>query len=110
MEKTQSIFVETFGDSPFIRVLDFFLTFSEFDYSKSQVAHEVGISRVTIEGVWNKLIKEKFLKKTRIVGRGQMYSLDKTNARVRELLQLDLRLSAARANEEQKEMIIQQAH
>lgn len=101
MEKTKTIFVETFGDSPYIRVLDFFLTFSEFDYSKSQVTQEVGISHVTIEGVWTKLIKEKFLKKTRVVGRAEMYSLDKTNTRVKELLQLDIRLSTAIVNEEQ---------
>ena len=100
MEKTKSIFVETFGDSPTIIVLDFFLTFSEFDYSKSQVAAEIGISRITMEAIWNKLIKNGFLKKTRVIGRAEMYRLNKSNQKVKELLELDFKLSKAAADEE----------
>ena len=100
MEKAKTIFVETFGDSPNIKVLDFFLTFSEFDYSKSQIAEEVGISRVTIEPIWNKLVKSKFLIKTRTVGRAEMYKLNKADPKVRELMDLSFRLSAAAADSE----------
>ncbi len=105
MEKTKTVFVETFGDSPNIKVLDFFLTFSEFDYSKSQIAEEVGISRITIEPIWNRLIKSKFLIKTRTVGRAQMYRLNKSNLKVKELMNLSFKLSAAAANEEMKETL-----
>lgn len=86
-----------------VKVLDFFLTFSEFDYSKSQVADEIGISRITVEPIWKKLIKNSFLQKTRIVGRAEMYRLNKTSPRVKELLELDLKLSAAAADEEFEE-------
>ncbi|MBI5046218.1 hypothetical protein HZC07_00610 [Candidatus Micrarchaeota archaeon] len=95
MEKTKTAFVETFGESPTIKVLDFFLTFSEFDYSKTQVAQEIGISRITIEPIWEKLVKDNFVKKSRTIGRAEMYVLNKSNPRVKELLELDRRLSAA---------------
>lgn len=103
MEKTKTVFVETFGDSPRVRVLDFFLTFSEFDYSKSQVAAEIGISRVTIEPIWNYLIKSGFLKESRIVGRAEMYCLNKSNPKVKELLELGFKLSSAAADEEMED-------
>ena len=106
MEKTKSIFVETFGDSPTIRTLDFFLTFGEFDYSKSQVAGETGISRITIEPIWAKLIKDGLIVKTRVVGRAQMYLLDKTNPKVRELLELNSWLGSVAAVEQVEEMKI----
>ncbi len=103
MEKTNTIFVETFGNSPKIRVLDFFLTFSEFDYSKSQVAAETDVSRITVVPIWDKLIRDRFLVKTRIVGRAEMYKLNKTNPKVKELLELNFKLSSAAANEEIEE-------
>lgn len=99
MEAKQSIFVETFGESPLIKVLDFFLTFSSFDYSKSQVAEETGISRVTLDKIWNELIKKNIIIKTRTIGRADMYKLNVTNQRVRVLMDLDFKLSSAYADE-----------
>ena len=94
----KSIFREafgSFGDSPFLKVLDFFLTFQYFDYSKSQVAKEAGISRTTIEDIWKFLIKNGFIKKTRVVGRADMYQLNKEDLKVKALIELDMRLSGA---------------
>jgi hypothetical protein len=91
MEK--SIFRQVFGDTPFLKVLDFLLTFQEFDYSKSQVAGEVGISRVTIDEIWKDYIKKGFIKKTRIVGRAELYKLNRTDPTVKALIELDMKLS-----------------
>jgi hypothetical protein len=99
----RSIFREvfgSFGDTPFLKVLDFFITFQEFDYSKSQVAKEVGISRVTIEGLWRDLIKKEFIKKTRIVGRAELYKLDRTDPTIKALIELDMKLSGIYARKQ----------
>ncbi len=106
MERSTSIFVEVFGDSPSIRILDFFLTFSGFDYSKSQVASEAGVSRITLEPIWQKFIQNGFIKKTRVIGRAEMYQLNKQNAKVKTLLELDLRLSKTAADEAAKEELL----
>jgi len=101
MEKT--IFREafgSFGDSPFLKVLDFFITFQEFDYSKSQVAKEVGISRITIEQMWKDLIKKEFIKKTRTVGRAELYKLNRTEPTIKALIELDMKLSGIYARKQ----------
>ncbi len=98
--ETKSVFLETFGESPMIKVLDFFLTYHNFDYSKSQVAEETGISRITIENIWNRLIKADIIVKTRIVGRAELYKLNRQNPKVKALVELDFKLSGAAAREE----------
>ncbi len=107
MKEMKSAFVNTFGDSPMVRVLDFFLTFDSFDYSKSQVADEVGISRVTIEDIWSKLIKNQIITKSRNIGRAEMYKLNKDNPKVKILIELDLKLSSVLADKEiEKEILV----
>jgi len=100
MEAKNSIFVETFGEAPIIRVLDFFLTFDNFDYSKSQVAEETGVSRITLDSIWAELVSKKVIVKTRTIGRAEMFKLNKENPKVKVLLELSLRLAAAVADEE----------
>lgn len=100
VEAKESMFVETFGDTPWLKVLDFFLTFRGFDYSKTQVARETGVSRVTIEKIWKDLIKEKMIVKTRKIGRAEMYKLNEENPKVKILTELGLKLASAYAEEE----------
>ncbi len=100
-----SIFVETFGKTAFIKVLDFFLTYQNFDYSKSQVAEEVGISRVTMEKIWKILIKREIIKKTRVIGRATLYRLNKENPVVKALIDLDFKISSLHAHRESEKLI-----
>jgi len=100
MEARNSIFVETFGETPVVKVLDFFLTFDSFDYSKSQVAEETGVSRITLDKIWEEFVSQKILVKTRSIGRADMYKLNKENPRVKILLELGLKLASAFAEEE----------
>ncbi len=93
MEKTKSAFVMAFGDSARIKVLDFLLTFNEFDYSKTQVADEIGISRVTINSIWNKLEEEKIIIPTRNIGRANLYTINKENPMVQILFELSHNLA-----------------
>lgn len=96
----KSVFVETFGESPLVKVIDFFLENYLFDYSKSQVAEQIEISRMTIDKIWEGLIKQEFITKTRVVGRAEMYKLNKSNPKVKALIELDMKLSGIAAREE----------
>ncbi len=100
MEAKNSIFVETFGETPAVKVLDFFLTFDSFDYSKSQVAEETGVSRITLDKIWEELINKNLIVKTREIGRAEMYKLNKENPKVKILMELSLKLASAFAEEE----------
>jgi len=100
MEAKSSIFVETFGEAPIIKVLNFFMVFDSFDYSKSQVSEETGVSRITLDKIWGGLIAKKIIVKTRDIGRAEMYKLNKENSMVKVLLELSLKLASAFAEEE----------
>ena len=104
MEAKNSIFVETFGETPVVKVLDFFLTYDSFDYSKSQVAEETGVSRITLDKIWEELIDKKMIIKTRTIGRADMYKLNKKNAKVKVLMELSFKLASAFAEEESEKI------
>ncbi len=96
----KSVFIETFGESPLIKVMDFFLMYPDFDYSKSQVAKEAKISRITIEKIWDELIKKEIIIKTRESGNATLYKMNTKNPKVKILMKLDFELSAAALEQE----------
>jgi len=49
MTSKKSIFLDTFGNTPLLRVIEFFISYPQFDYTKSFVARESGVSRITME-------------------------------------------------------------
>ncbi len=101
MEATESIFTTTFGSSPYVKVLGFFITFDRFDYSKSQVANEVGISRVTIENIWKDLVSRGFIAKSRDIGMAELYHLNTKSPIVKALQKTSMQLASAYADAEQ---------
>ncbi len=75
-----------------IRVIDFFLENDIFDHSKTQVAEEAEVSFNTMEKFWDKLEKFKIVKKTRKVGKSQLYQLNKDSPIVEKILEIDKKL------------------
>jgi len=89
----RSLFLEVFGDTPLLRAIEFFMTYPDFDYTKSYVAKETGISRVTIEKIWTKLAKTGIIIKSRALGKIEMWKLNRTDPKVKVLMQTAVRLS-----------------
>ncbi len=89
----KSNFVNVFGENPYIKVLDFFLDNSIYDYSKTDVFEETGVSRVTLQGIFAQLEKRGIIRETRAVGNAKMYQLNKENVLVKRLIKIDLMLS-----------------
>lgn len=98
--------LEVIGDSPRCRVLDFLLAHAGFDYSKTQVAREAGISRITIEGIWGDLLRKKFIKKTRNIANAQLCVLNAENPQVKALAQLDYLLAEAKSEKEFEKQVL----
>ncbi len=90
-EKT--IFQKIFGDSPLIKIIDFFLDNQEWDYTKIQIAKSTKVSRVTLDYILEKLLKIGFLKSTRTVGNSTFYQINMENIVAQNLIQLDLNIS-----------------
>jgi hypothetical protein len=89
----KSAFVEVLGETPFVKVLDFLIDNRIFDYSKTEVAREIGISRMTIDSIWKMLIKRKIIVKTKKIGNAELHRLNVKNPIVVKLRELDITLA-----------------
>lgn len=93
MEAERTSFRLVFGDSPVAKVLDFFIDNQEFDYSLSDVAKGAEIAWSTLHEFWPDIIRLGIVKKTRKIGRAELYKLDADNPLVKKLLEIDLLVS-----------------
>ena len=85
----ETTFVELFGKNPFIKVLDFLITYQLFDYPLTEIAKKSGVSYSSLQTFWGKLEKNNLVKKTRRVGKSDMYKLNTDNPAVQQLIKLD---------------------
>jgi hypothetical protein len=91
MEK--SSFVLVFGNSPFVKVLDFFLNYEDFDYPISYIARESGTKWESVEKVVGILVERGIVKRTRKLGKAWLYGLDDESGLVELLQDIDMRIS-----------------
>lgn len=76
----ETLFLKVLGrENPIIRIIDFLIDNSAFDYSKTEIAKGSGISRTTLHKVWKILEELEIVVETRKVGRAKMYKLNKGN-------------------------------
>ncbi|MAE49345.1 hypothetical protein CMI48_00805 [Candidatus Pacearchaeota archaeon] len=87
-----SIFVEVFGHNPVMKVLDFLLTFADFDYPLTEIAANSGVSYSTLQTFWERLVRNGIVVKTRRVGKSDLFKLNTENPAVQQLVQLDWNL------------------
>ncbi|HLD05210.1 MAG TPA: hypothetical protein VJG90_05835 [Candidatus Nanoarchaeia archaeon] len=85
-EMGKSVFLETFGDSPINRVLDFLIVFDKFDYSMADIAEKAGVGYSTLKILIHELVKKKLLAQTRVSGKSKMYRLNKDNLLVKRFV------------------------
>jgi len=81
-----SVFIESFGDSPINRLLDFFIIFGDFDYSLTDIASKANIGYSTLKILIKKLEKIGFVIQSRSVGKSKMYKLNTENKLVNKFI------------------------
>ncbi|MEM2130932.1 MAG: hypothetical protein QXM96_00635 [Candidatus Woesearchaeota archaeon] len=84
----KSIFLETFGESPILRVFDFLILNEEFDYSMIDIAKNSKIGYSTLKLFWKKLEKEKIVIMTRKIGKARMFKLNNENEIVKKIKEI----------------------
>ena len=89
MQTKKSLFIELFGDSPTIKVLDYLLTERELDFSISDMARNSGIGRATLYRIWEELIKNQIIISTRVIGKSKLYKLNLQNPKIKKLIEID---------------------
>ncbi|HLC56674.1 MAG TPA: hypothetical protein VJJ23_05545 [Candidatus Nanoarchaeia archaeon] len=77
--ENKTAFLQIFGDSPILRVLDFLVVNEDFDYSMTDIANLSGVGYSTLKIFWAKLEKEQIIINTRVVGKAKMYKLNLNN-------------------------------
>jgi len=87
-----STFVEVFGNNPVMKVIDFLITFADFDYPLTEIAKNSKVSYSTLQTFWSKLEKNKIVIKTRRVGKSDLFKLNTNNPAVKQLIKLDWNL------------------
>ena len=88
-----SIFVEYFGKSPYVKVLDFLIQGQEFDYSMTEVARGAGVGWSAFTRIWEQLLKKEIIVPTRTIGNAKLFKLDKKNPFVQKLTKFDWELT-----------------
>lgn len=98
MKEERSLFVQTFGNTPYIRVIDFLMENDISDFSLQDICDHLGLARNTVSKVVETLLVMNIVKYTRDVGRAKMIRINRENEIVQQLVELDFKLSKHYAN------------
>ena len=82
----KGIFCEIYGRSIRTQILEYILTFQSSDFAVSDIAEEVKISRPKAYEYANKFEKQGYIVKSRVIGRTQLYKLNKEHKHVKLLM------------------------
>jgi hypothetical protein len=75
-EEPPSAFLEIFGDTPMLRLLNFLAVYDDFDYAQTDIARLAGVHYNTLRSLWPQLEQSGIVSMTRKVGKAKMYQLD----------------------------------
>ncbi len=85
----RSIFLQTFGDYPLNRILDFLMYSRDFDYPVTEIAKNAHVNFQTLKKVWPQLEKSRLVIQTRKLGGASLYKLNVENPVVKKILELN---------------------
>ena len=92
-QEDESVFVDYFGGSPYIKVLDFLIQGQDFDYSMTEVARGAGVGWSAFISVWHRLLDKEIITPTREIGNAKLFKFNKKNPFVGNLIKLDWELT-----------------
>ena len=88
-KENKSLFLEQFGDTPQLRVMDFLIDNHFFDFPMTEIARESNVSYNSLKLFFPNLIKSEIIYKTRKIGKSEYYKLNLNNTFVKNLIKLD---------------------
>ena len=88
-KQRKSLFLEQFGDTPQLRVLDFLIDNHFFDYPMTEIARRSNVSYNSLKVFFDKFVQSGLLIKTRRIGKSDYYKLNLDNLFVSNLIKLD---------------------
>ena len=94
-----TVLVDVFGNSPEVRLLDFFMDHPLNDYMLKEIAESTGMNKRTISRALDSLTANRILRITRKIGKVRLYMLDSESPLVQDIKRIERRLSLAAVNE-----------
>lgn len=88
------------GDSPRLRIIDFFLDNPLFDFTKKEVIEALGMSKRTFYKYFGDLERYGIVRVSRRIGRAKLYRLNLRHPLVELLREYEKRVSLQMAGEE----------
>lgn len=95
----ESLLIKALGNSPKLRIIDFFLDNKLFDFSKKEIVEGAGLSKTTFYKYWEELEALGIVEVSRAFGKTKLYRLNRKNPIAKMLLELDLYLTKRYARE-----------
>lgn len=84
---------DLFGKNALVKVLDFLLENRFWDYTKTDIAQNSGISRVQLYRVWPKVIEHGLVKESRKIGATSLYVTNMDSLVMKRLSALSLEIA-----------------
>ncbi len=88
----ESNLIRFFGGNPFNRILDVLMDNIGEAYTKKEIQELAGISKAAFFNHWPKVEELNLVKVTREIGRTKLFTLNKTNKLVKDMLRFEMRM------------------
>lgn len=106
-KKNKSYFIEYFGDTPQLRVIDFLIGNYFFDFPMTEIARGGNVSYNSIKLFFPIFIKNGIVVKTRSIGKSDYYKLNTENKFIKEIMKIDWILTKSSVLAENKKQAIE---
>src|SRR3990167_2441001 len=94
----ESIFVEYFGDTPLVRIINFLILGKDFDYSMTEIAEGAGVGWTSFQRAWKLLLKNEAVIPTRVIGKAKLFKLNTGNPTIQKIIKLHWEILKAKTN------------
>ena len=89
IKDNKSYFLETFGDTSQLRVIDFLIGNFFFDFPITEIARGANVSYNSLKIFFDDFIKKGIIIKTRKIGKSDYFKINTENSFVKNLIKLD---------------------
>jgi ACT domain-containing protein len=100
----QSILLKTLGESPKLRIVDFFMDNPLSDFTKKEVIGTLGMSKQTFYKYFDDLESYDIVLASRRIGRATLYKINQKHPLVTMLSQYERKLSLQIADQEENKL------
>jgi DNA-binding transcriptional ArsR family regulator len=101
-KKHKSFLIKILGDSPKLRIIDFFMDNPFFDFTKKEIIEALGMSKRTFYKYFADIEEYGIVKVSRKIGNAKLYKINLEHPLVKMLMEYEIQLSLQIAEQEKK--------